>query len=269
MKLLKILALLLLSTLPASAQTIHVEAEKFTSASPIPLIQTTGDIAAPAIGSQKIVLAAGGKYDYSITVATAGTYSLTVRLDGPTSVHFELPVGTNTSGSIPAISTAWTTYTAPNKITLSAGMQTIRMVADTAAAPPQYPAANWFELTYVPPPNINLTTTGSILFDDKTPAAFGVGIDIQQSDNNNGWVNAGTVTSDASGNLSGNFIVNPNLATSAGFVTFQFSINGIGSTVDFSFPVQEFQQGSTGLNLSLVLFKSVLLPKSFGTELLP
>ena len=120
-----------------------------------------------------------------------------------------------------------------------------------------------------PPPPLNFTVTGSLIYNDNTPFAFGVTINIQQADNSGGFVNAGSVVSDASGNITGTFTVNPNLVSSGGFVTFQFSVNGIGGTINLTFPLQEFQQGSTGVNLSFVFFKSTVTLKSFGAGLLP
>jgi hypothetical protein len=119
-----------------------------------------------------------------------------------------------------------------------------------------------------PPPPINLNVTGSFLFDDGTPLAFGATVNVQQLDNTDNWVSAGSVTSDAAGNITGTFTVNPNFV-SGGFATFQFSINGIGATIQQTFPLSVFQQGSTGVNLSLVIFKAAMVPKSFGAALVP
>lgn len=128
-----------------------------------------------------------------------------------------------------------------------------------------------FKSTNTPPPPslIDFTVTGSLLFDDKTPLAFGATVNVQQLNNQAAWINAGTITSDSSGNITGTFIVDPNQATSSGFVTFQFSVVGVNSAIQQTFPIQVFQQGSTGVNLSLVLFKSTMLPKSFSAGLLP
>lgn len=266
MKLLKIFLFLIFSTLSASAQTpILVQATTFTSAVPQPTIQNTGD-PAPSNG-KKIVLVAGGAYGYTIPATTSGSYSITVRIDGPATLHFEMPLGTKVSSEVNAASTAWTTYTPTSTLNLSLGNNLLYAVVDTIGA--GVPAMDWFELTYLPPPNINLTVSGTLTYDDSTPVTIGPNINVSQSDNNGGFVNAGTVSASSLGNLTGTFSINPNLTTPAGFVTFQFSVNGIGSTVAQTFPIQVFQQGSTGINLSLVLFKSILLPKSFGASLLP
>jgi hypothetical protein len=118
----------------------------------------------------------------------------------------------------------------------------------------------------VPQP-IHLAVTGSVLFDDKTPAAFGATIILQQQ-SGTGWVNAGTVASDASGNLSGTFTIDPALVN-AGFVTFQFTVSGINAGITQTFLLSMFQQNSTGVNFSLVLFKSATTFKSFSAGLTP
>ena len=264
--------ILFVAALSVSAQTppppvspILVLADHFSSALPRPVLQTTSD-PAPSDGI-KIVLAAGAAYGYTVPVVTSGSYGITVRIDGPATLHFEMPLGTRVSDEVNASSTAWTTYTPTQSLSLFPGNNLIYVVVDTIGV--GVPAMDWFQLSYLPPPVIDLNVSGSILFDDKTPVAPGASLNVQQSDNNGGFVNAGFVTSDSLGNLTGTFTINPKLVTSAGFVTFQFSVNGVGATVVQTFQLKVFQQGSTGINLSLVLFKSVLLPKSFGAGLLP
>jgi hypothetical protein len=262
---------LLAAAFSASAQTpppvspILVIAEQFSTALPKPVIQTTGD-PAPSNGT-KIVLVPGGAYGYTVPVVTSGSYGITVRIDGPATLHFEMPLGTRVSDEVNASSTAWTTYTPTQSLSLFTGNELIYVVVDTVGV--GVPAMDWFKLTYLPPPVIDLNVTGSILFDDKTPVSPGSPLNVQQSDNSGGFVNAGIITSDSLGNLTGTFTINPKLVTSGGFVTFSFSVNGVGATVSQTFPLQVFQQGSTGINLSLVLFKSIMLPKSFGAGLLP
>jgi len=117
-------------------------------------------------------------------------------------------------------------------------------------------------------PPINLTVTGSLLFDDKTPFAFGATINVQQC-NGSSWVNVGTVTSDSSGNITGTLSVNPNWVVPTSLMSFQFSVAGIGGSVSQTVPLAELQQGSTGVNLAVVLFKSSMLPKSFSIGLTP
>lgn len=152
-------------------------------------------------------------------------------------------------------------------------------VTAQAVSTVSYPVIeNWvqavvaFQVSVPPPPppqKINLPVTGGILFDDQTAFPIPVSLNAQQSDNQGGLVNAGQIQMDAQGNLSGTLIIDPTLSTSSGFVTLQFSVDGIGGTISETFLLQEFQQGSTALNLQMVLFKSVMLPKSFSAGLLP
>lgn len=118
------------------------------------------------------------------------------------------------------------------------------------------------------PISYTFNVSGTILFEDGTPFAIAPRINVQQS---SPGVNlqAGIIILDARGNLTGQLIIDPTLADAAGFITLQFSVNGVGATIAQTFPLQVFQQGSTGINLSLVLFKSMMLPKSFSAGLLP
>ena len=63
-----------------------------------------------------------------------------------------------------------------------------------------------FQVSVPPPPppaKINLSVTGSILFDDQTALPVTASLNVQQSDNKGGLVNAGSVAMDSAGNLSG------------------------------------------------------------------
>lgn len=131
-------------------------------------------------------------------------------------------------------------------------------IAIVPAAPPPPPPANI-------PLAINPGSTA--LYDDGTVIlAIPVGVQEQEGATS---VNIGTVSSDASGNLSGAIAVNPNFADASGNLTFIFSIMGIPTSITYIVPVAEFQQGSTGLTLNLVLFKKALLVKSQTIALTP
>jgi hypothetical protein len=82
--------------------------------------------------------AAGQWFKYTVNVATAGTYTLSLRLASPTAVtdalHIANSAGTNLSGNITAPATGgyqtWTTVTA--SVTLPAGTQTLTVDQDNA-----------------------------------------------------------------------------------------------------------------------------------------
>jgi hypothetical protein len=80
--------------------------------------------------------AAGQWFDYTVNVATAGTYSIALRLASPygltDALHIANSAGTNLSGSVAVPNTGgyqdWTTVTA--SVTLPAGTQTLRIDQD-------------------------------------------------------------------------------------------------------------------------------------------
>jgi hypothetical protein len=80
--------------------------------------------------------AAGQWFNYTVNVATAGTYALSLRLAAPSAVtdalHIANSAGSNLTGPITAPATGgyqdWTTVTA--SITLPAGVQTLRVAQD-------------------------------------------------------------------------------------------------------------------------------------------
>jgi hypothetical protein len=98
-------------------------------------LETTAD----PPGGYDIGWAAGGQwFNYTVNVATAGTYAVSLRLAAPTAVtdalHISNAAGTNLTGSVTAPATggyqAWTTVTA--SVTLPAGVQTLTIHQDNA-----------------------------------------------------------------------------------------------------------------------------------------
>jgi hypothetical protein len=116
-----------------------------------------------------------------------------------------------------------------------------------------------------PSANIVLTASGSVKFDDGTTVYTGA-VGVSQL-NGTAWVQAGSVNSDVNGVLTGSLIVNPNLAVN-GVINLQFSIPVVGST-SLALPLLQLQQGATTVTLTSVLYKSVLLPKSFALAVTP
>jgi hypothetical protein len=113
--------------------------------------------------------------------------------------------------------------------------------------------------------NVVLTASGSVKFDDGTTVYTGA-VGVSQL-NGTAWVQAGSVNSDVNGVLTGSLIINPNLAVN-GVITLQFSIPVVGST-SLALPLLQFRQGATAVTLTSVLYKSVLLPKSFTLAVTP
>ena len=79
----------------------------------------------------------GQWFDYTVNVATAGTYSIALRLSSPYGItdalHIANAAGTNLSGSVAVPNTGgyetWATVTA--SVTLPAGQQTLRVDQDS------------------------------------------------------------------------------------------------------------------------------------------
>ena len=112
------------------------------------------------------------------------------------------------------------------------------------------------------PPNIPLTISGSMLFDDGTVVYVGP-ILLEQFDGVN-WVQAGSAASDATGTLSGTLIINPNLVDADNYITLRYTIPGTTApiaSVENAMPVDEFQQGAASLTAKVVLYKAVFLKK--------
>lgn len=117
------------------------------------------------------------------------------------------------------------------------------------------------------PANISLAVTGSVTFDDGSTVYVGM-INAWQS-NGATSIPTGSIGSNVNGILTGTLSVNPTYIDANGNVTLQFSVPAIPSSIAQTFPIVEFQQGSTGLKITMVIFKAALLPKSFSVALTP
>ena|ERR1700722_982347 len=120
--------------------------------------------------------------------------------------------------------------------------------------------------------DISLAVTGTVRFDDGTTVYVGA-ITANQW-NGTDWVSAGTINSGANGNLTGSLTISAGTGyvEANGNVTFQFGIPGIAGLTSTSqvLPLAEFQQGSTGLTITWVLFKKApLVTKAEGIALTP
>ena len=119
---------------------------------------------------------------------------------------------------------------------------------------------NWYTgvavLNTVPPvPNVILAVNSgsTATYDNNTPIMTGT-VNVTQQENPTTTVQIGVITSDSSGNLTGSLIVNPNWTDANENLNFIFSIPGIPYAITYPVPVGEFQHGSTGLTINLVLF---------------
>ena len=105
-------------------------------------------------------------------------------------------------------------------------------------------------------PNVVLNiNSGSVaVYDDGSPILPGdVLVGQLQTPTSN--IGIGTISSDTAGNLSGSITVNTNWVDANGNLTFVFGLPVVPNAVVYPVPVGEFQHGSTGLTINLVLFK--------------
>jgi hypothetical protein len=104
----------------------------------------------------------------------------------------------------------------------------------------------------------------SLTFDDGT--AVYVGAIVPQQLNGTTWVSTGSVASDANGNLTGTFTINPKYVDANGNISLQFTLPGIANLGQQTMPLAKFQQGSTGFTVKEVLFKSLFLKQLLAVE---
>jgi hypothetical protein len=126
-----------------------------------------------------------------------------------------------------------------------------------------------FQVSVPPPPppaKINLSVTGSILFDDQTVVYVGAITPNQFCSNTSTWVQAGSINSDAGGNLTGAFIIDPSCVDANNNVVFQLTLPGITNMGLPTVPLIRFQQGSTSLAVNEVLFKTPFMTKLLAVE---
>ena len=107
----------------------------------------------------------------------------------------------------------------------------------------------------------------SALFDDGTPIIPNSTASISELENST-WTMVGTVTSDASGLLTGSLKVDPSFVSN-GNVWLSLNMAGIPAPGSQGVDPRLLRQGSTGVTLKVVIFKAVLLPKSVLLALTP
>jgi hypothetical protein len=115
---------------------------------------------------------------------------------------------------------------------------------------------------------VTLTLSGSAVFDDGTPIMRNASASVNQRENG-ALVKVGTVTSDANGNLSGTIAVAPQFTDANGWVCMSLTLAGVPLEGSQCVDPKEFQQGSSGIALKVVMFKSTVLPKSVSVALVP
>ncbi|HWJ92997.1 MAG TPA: carbohydrate-binding protein, partial [Flavisolibacter sp.] len=209
---------------PPGSGTIRIEAEKYSSMSGIQT-ENTGDIGGGLnVGWQEN----NDWMDYSVNVASAGTYTVNFRVATTnTGVQFQLR---NASGTALATVTVpntgwWQTYqTISAQVTLPAGQQTLRIVTTDAKGSGWN--INWWEIvgTATPPPPPPTTTSIKIEAESYTAMS---GIQTENTGDAGGGLNVGWQENndwmDYSVNVpaAGTYTVNFGVATTNTGVQFQ------------------------------------------------
>jgi hypothetical protein len=116
---------------------------------------------------------------------------------------------------------------------------------------------------------VTLAASGSVAYDDGSSpfGQTGTTVSVLQQEGTS-WQNIGNLNVAPNNTVSGSLTVNPNFLV-GGQVMLEVSIAGITPFAPVGFDPRQFQQGSTGLLLNIVLFKSITLPKSESMALTP
>jgi|HubBroStandDraft_5_1064220.scaffolds.fasta_scaffold62091_1 hypothetical protein len=133
----------------------------------------------------------------------------------------------------------------------------LTLISLKAAAPP-------------PPPAINLGLSGNITLVGGTPILPVAGSLVVNQWNGTAWTSLGKATLSSTGVLAGQLAINPAYVDANGNIAFQFCAPGLTNCVAQTFPLAEFQQGSTGLTVNVTIFSlSAPFPKTFSVSLVP
>jgi hypothetical protein len=162
---------------------------------------------------------AGEWLDYSVTAATAGSYSVSLRVASTTAgqtMHLEMD-GANVTGPITVPNTTgWQTFQTINlglKSYLTAGNHVLRVVFDTISATSGGINLNWFTFTATPGPYGGMirSLTSTIQAEDYDLGGEGIGYHDQEAANQGGAYRATEgvdvqATTDAGGGFNVGYI---------------------------------------------------------------
>ena len=128
-------------------------------------------------------------------------------------------------------------------------------------------------LTVVPAHAVTLAVTGDFLFDDGAPVMPNASANVLEWEGadvsgNPTWAPIGTITSDSGGHLSGSVTVDWSF-TSGGLVGLSLGLGGVPLPGSQWIDARSLQHGSTGVSLSIVLWKGDLTAKSGSLSLVP
>jgi hypothetical protein len=128
-------------------------------------------------------------------------------------------------------------------------------------------------LTVVPVHTVTLAVAGNFQFDDGSPVMPNTTASVLEwegadASGNPIWTPIGTVTNDSVGHLAGTVTVDWSF-TAGGLVGLSLSLGSVPMPGTEWIDPRSLQHGSTGISLSLVLWKSDLTAKSGALSLIP
>jgi hypothetical protein len=174
--------------------------------------------------------------------------------------------GTYSDGSTQTVAATWTSDT-PSVATVNQGIVTAIGVGTanisatfggfTASTPVTVNLSN-VTLPLNTTANTNGKANSAFVFD--TGAAILPGSIVINQTAGSTTLPAGTITSDANGNLSGSLTINPNpqYLDANGNVVLTFGLSIIPNVINYPVPASQFLHGATGLTLAVTLYKSNL-----------
>ena len=164
---------------------------KFRNGETVGVIASTDAGGGFAVASTK----AGDWLDYTVTLATAGTYRFDLRYTATAAATVHATVdGVNVTGAMALPASGWATA-AKAGLTLSAGTHVVRVFVDAGT-----PTLNWFALTNTgtPPPAAAATLVASAVSASQVVLTWGspskAAVKVQRSTDGTTWATVATVT---------------------------------------------------------------------------
>jgi hypothetical protein len=206
---------------------------------------------APGLSAQTISVQPG-----SVIVGVGQTATFSIVVSDPTCSILWQRNGINLTSSGPSFTTA------PTLITDN-GAKYTAVVYNCKVAAPAHSGVAVLTVTALAP--INLTISGKLAFEDSSPVYTGPIVieqwNVEAAPVSSTWVPAGNAAIDATGLLSGLFVINPSLVDSSGNVQFRFTIPGAAGAAPLAQELEtlkliQFQQGSSGIVVNEIVFKA-------------
>jgi hypothetical protein len=219
--------------------------------------------------TQDLGPAQAGTYSFSVSVCnrsdgagSAATYTLSL-LDGTAALCSEVGLNSsNPSGAFTTLTQSCVDAAPAADLIVSLACSGSQCnfgsvsVTFTAIVPP-------VTLTFGPSTSSLMPCTDVVSYDDGTPLFSGPQTFTIMEQEGSAQVSIGTPTIGINGQVTGSVTVNPNYAANGQVLLFA-TIGGVAGLPQIQaqpFDPRQLQQGSTGICLGIVLFKSITLPK--------